>query len=84
MYTTFQHNSKHYTYAGGVEALVVRGYITAGQIQFLLVHIELKGYTAQLSLQLPSLQWGAGNVYLLVLSSWKVNIAQNPIAVIGS
>jgi hypothetical protein len=34
MYTTFQHNSKHYTYAGGVEALVVRGYITAGQIQF--------------------------------------------------
>ena len=43
MYTTFQHNSKHYTYAGGVEALVVRGYITAGQIQFHLVHIELKG-----------------------------------------
>ena len=40
MYTTFQHNSKHYTYAGGVEALVVRGYITAGQIQFHLVHIE--------------------------------------------
>ena len=24
----------------------------------------------------------AGNVYLLVLSSWKVNIAENPIAVI--
>ena len=23
---------------------------------------------------------GAGNVYLLVLSSWKVNIAKNPIA----
>ena len=23
---------------------------------------------------------GAGNVYLLVLSSWKVNIAENPIA----
>ena len=43
MYTTFQHNSKHYTYAGIVEALVVRGYITAGQIQFHLVHIELKG-----------------------------------------
>ena len=51
MYTTFQHNSKHYTYAGGVEAMVVRGYITAGQIQFLLVHIELKGYTAQTYLQ---------------------------------
>ena len=42
MYTTFQHNSKHYTYAGGVEALVVRGYITAGQIQFHLFHTELK------------------------------------------
>ena len=34
-------------------------------------------------LQLPLLQWGAGNVYLLVLSSKKVNIAKNPIAVIG-
>ena len=32
-------------------------------------------------LQLPLEQWGAGNVYLLVLSSWKVNIAENPIAV---
>ena len=28
-------------------------------------------------------QWGAGNVYLLVLSSWKINIAENPIAVMG-
>jgi hypothetical protein len=28
-------------------------------------------------------QWGAGNVYLLVLSSWKVNIAENPIAIMG-
>ena len=26
-------------------------------------------------LQLPLRQWGAGNVYLFVLSSWKVNIA---------
>ena len=25
----------------------------------------------------------AGNVYLLVLSSWKLNIAENPIAVMG-
>ena len=33
-------------------------------------------------LQLPLRQWGAGNVYLLVLSSWKVNIAENPIAVL--
>ena len=28
-------------------------------------------------------QWGGGNVYLLVLSSWKVNIAENLIAVMG-
>ena len=34
-------------------------------------------------LQLPLWQWGAGNVYLLVLTSWKVNIAENPIAVMG-
>ena len=34
-------------------------------------------------LQLPLRQWGAGNVYLLVFSSWKVNIAENPIAVMG-
>ena len=37
----------------------------------------------QMYLQLPLRQWGAGNVYLLVLSSWKVNIAENPIAVMG-
>jgi hypothetical protein len=30
-------------------------------------------------LQLPLRQWGAGNVYLLVLSSWKVNIAENGV-----
>ena len=36
---------------------------------------------ARMYLQLPLLQWGAVNVYLLVLSSWKVNIAENPIAV---
>ena len=39
-------------------------------------------YFARTYLQLPLRQWGAGNVYLLVLSSWKVNIAENPIAVI--
>ena len=38
---------------------------------------------AQTYLQLPLWQWGAGNVYLLLLSSWKVNIAENPIAVMG-
>ena len=38
---------------------------------------------AQTYLQLPLRQWGAGNVYLLVLSSWKVNIAENSIALMG-
>ena len=38
---------------------------------------------ARMYLQLPLRQWGAGNVYLLVLSSWKANIAENPIAVMG-
>ena len=41
------------------------------------------GVRARTYLQLPLGQWGAGNVYLLVLSSWKVNIAENPIAVMG-
>ena len=31
----------------------------------------------------PVMHWGVGNVYLLVLSSWIVNIAKNPIAVTG-
>ena len=34
-------------------------------------------------LQLQLRQWGVGNVYLLVLFSWKVNIAENPIDVMG-
>ena len=38
---------------------------------------------ARTYLQIPLWQWGAGNVYLLVLSSWKVNVAENPIAVMG-
>ena len=38
---------------------------------------------ARTYLQLLLQQWGAGNVYLLVLSSWKVNIAENLIAVMG-
>ena len=40
-------------------------------------------HSARMYLQLPLRQWGSGNVYLLVLSSWKVNIAENPIAVMG-
>ena len=38
---------------------------------------------ARMYLQLSLQQWGASNVYLLVLSSWKLNIAENPIAVVG-
>ena len=34
-------------------------------------------------LQLLSHLWDAGNVYLFVLSSWKLNIAENPIVVMG-
>ena len=36
---------------------------------------------ARTYLQLPLRQWGAGNVYLFGLSSWKVNIAKKPIVV---
>ena len=38
---------------------------------------------ARMNLQLPLPQWGASNIYLLVLFSWKVNIAENPIAAMG-
>ena len=40
-----------------------------------------QGVGARTYLQLPFWQWGTGNIYLLVLSSWKVNIAENPIAI---
>ena len=36
---------------------------------------------AQTYLQLPLRQWGASNVYILELLSWKVSIFENPIAV---
>ena len=42
-----------------------------------------EGGIAWTYLQLPLRQWGTSNVYLLVLSSWKVNIAENPIAEMG-
>ena len=35
------------------------------------------------NLQLLLQQWDVGNVYLLALSSWKINIAENPFAVLG-
>ena len=44
---------------------------------------DLTSHIAQAYLQLPLWQWGADNVYLLVLSSWKINIAENPIVVMG-
>ena len=48
----------------------------------ILFHIKIEAKT-RMYLQLPLRQWGAGNVYLLVLSSWKVNIAKKPIVVMG-
>ena len=45
--------------------------------------LQFMAALARKYLQLPLRQWGVGNVYLLVLSSWKVNIAENPVAVIG-
>ena len=39
--------------------------------------------SAQMYLQLSLQQRGTSKVYLLVLSSWKVKIAENPIAVMG-
>ena len=38
---------------------------------------------AWMYLQLPLWQWGASNAYLLVLSSWKLNIAEISIAKMG-
>ena len=38
---------------------------------------------AQTYLQLPLRLWGGGNIYLFVLSSWKVNITENPFAAMG-
>ena len=51
---------------------------------FLTFFQGLRPYSGLLSkartyLQIPLWQWGAGNVYLLVLFSWKVNIAENSI-----
>ena len=50
------------------------------QIHYHLLIYESK-YIVPEQLQLR--QWGAGNVFLLELSSWKVNIAENPIAIMG-
>jgi hypothetical protein len=43
--------------------------------------VKCLSFLARTYLQLPLMQWGADNVYLLLLSSWKVNIVKNPIAV---
>ena len=48
-------------------------------IQRLSFFVEI----ARTYLQLQLRQWGDGNIYHLVLSSLKVNIAENPIAVMG-
>ena len=62
-------------------------FLTSMFLNFLLQTLKFsksrKQFMAWTYLQLPLRQRGAGNVYLLVLSSWKVNIAENPIAVMG-
>ena len=47
------------------------------------IHLAVLVLHAQTYLQLPLWQWGASSNYLLVFSSWKLNIAENPIAVMG-
>ena len=63
-----------------VSAFVIQGLSVAKEFCLILMEV---GDNARTYLQLPLRQWGAGNVYLLVLSSWKVNIAEKPIAVMG-
>ena len=41
-----------------------------------ILNLIFPAHKARTNLQLPLRQWGARNVYLLVLSSWKVNIAE--------
>ena len=56
----------------------------AGYVSNVSYELHLaKCFYARTYLQLPLRQWGARNVYLLVLSYWKVKIAENPIAVMG-
>ena len=55
----------------------------SSNVKDLKLHLVRNADLAGTYLQLPLRQWGAGNVYLLVLSTWKVNIAKNPIAVMG-
>ena len=47
---------------------------------FLLIEIHCSNVSTT---SITARQWGAGNVYLLVLSCQKVNIAENPIVVMG-
>ena len=55
-------------------------------------NLEIRSWIPGLNLEKNCLKPGNGhflvyfnksNVYLLVLSSWKVNIVENPIAVMG-
>ena len=45
--------------------------------------LQVREVPARTYLQLPLRQWGASNFHLLVLFSQKVNISENPIAVMG-
>ena len=55
----------------------------AARVNLLVPRVKPLQVIAWTYLQLPLWQWGADNVYFLVSSSWKVNIAENPIAVVG-
>ena len=55
----------------------------AARVSFLVPRLKPLQVIAWRYLQLPLWQWGAGNVYLLVLSSWKVNIAKKTSGVMA-
>ena len=56
---------------------------TLANLAFTLQNIRQKRPTLPERIYNSITAKGADNVYLLVSSSWKVNIAENPIAVMG-
>ena len=66
-----------------LSVVLVDGFESKGLNLLIIPCSARPGLIARTYLQLPLRQLGAGNVYLLILSSWKVNTAQNPIAVMG-
>ena len=54
--------------------------LTSNNFRFEIDNESKVQFLAQTYLQLP---WGACNVYQLVVFSWRVNIAVNPIVIMG-